>query len=323
MKILVTGGSGFVGEHLIRSLVGDGHAVLALARSVTSVEKVRALGAAPLPGDLDRPDELCLPAIDAVVHAAAYFRFAGPRAAYFRSNVAGTRALLNAAERASASTFVYVSAAGVVMDGRGSPMHGVDESAKMYPKSFSGYIATKSISELEVLAANKVGFRTIALRPSAIWGPGNSFSREIPGRIKTRRFAFIDRGDYMFSTCHVDNLVEAAQRALGGGPGGRAYFVNDRELITFRQFIASLADIQGLSIDNLRSVPYHAAFALGWFMETVTSLGSGQTDPPLTRTMVRMIGREFTTSDRAARAELGYIGKTSRADGLNQMRSAQ
>ncbi len=74
MKIIVTGGSGFVGEHLVRRLAADGHTVLALARSVASADKVRTLGATPLPGDLDSPDELDLPAVDAVVHAAAYFR---------------------------------------------------------------------------------------------------------------------------------------------------------------------------------------------------------------------------------------------------------
>ncbi len=60
--------------------------------------------------------------IEAVVHAAAYFRFAGPRAPYFRAYVEGTRVLLTAARKAGAATFVYVSAGAVVMDDRGASL---------------------------------------------------------------------------------------------------------------------------------------------------------------------------------------------------------
>ena len=121
-----------------------------------------------------------LPAIDAVVHAAALFRFAGPRAPYFRANVTGTEALLDASQRAGAATFIYISASAVVMDGKGTPLRNVDESAPIYPHSFSGYIASKARGEAAVLAANKPGFRTIALRPPAIWGPGGPFSKQLP-----------------------------------------------------------------------------------------------------------------------------------------------
>jgi len=139
MRILVTGGSGFLGSHLMPELVQDGHEVLALARSASSDEKVRALGATPVRGDLENSERLSLPAMDAVIHAAARFRFAGPREPYFRTNVAGTRALLEAADAAGAKTFVYVSAAGVIMDDRGSPIRDADETARTYPDSFSGY----------------------------------------------------------------------------------------------------------------------------------------------------------------------------------------
>jgi nucleoside-diphosphate-sugar epimerase len=191
MRILVTGGSGFLGARLIPKLVDDGHAVFGLARSTSSSNRVRSLGATPVDGDLDDPTELSLPAVDAVVHAAALFRFAGPRAAYFRANVAGTQALLDAAHRSGATTFVYISAGAVVMDGRGTPLHNVDETAPTYPDSFSGYIASKARGEAAVLAANRPGFRTIALRPPAIWGPGGPFSTQLPGAIESGRFAFI------------------------------------------------------------------------------------------------------------------------------------
>lgn len=158
MRIFVTGGSGFVGSRLIPRLVGEGHSVFALARSASSDEAVRASGATPIRGDLGTGDELVLPAIDAVVHAAAMFRFAGPRAPYFRVNVTGTHDLLEAAERAGASTFVHFSSAAVIMDDRGSPVHGADEIAPTYPDSFSAYIASKARSEALVLAANNLGF---------------------------------------------------------------------------------------------------------------------------------------------------------------------
>lgn len=316
MKILVTGGSGFLGARLIPKLVDDGHQVFALARSKSSTDTVRSLGATPVQGDLDSPEELALPAVDAVVHAAALFRFAGPRAPYFRANVVGTQALLEAARRAGAATFVYISAAALVMDDRGTPLRNVDEAAPTHPESFSGYIASKSQGEAAVLAANQPGFRTIALRPPALWGPGSSFSKQLPSAVESGQFAFIARGEYQTSTIHVDNVVEAVQCALERGSGGRPYFINDRELVTFREFVAGHAEAEGISIDGLRSLPYRIAFGLGRLLEALWALRSDKSDPPLTRTMVRLIGREFTTSDTAARHELGYVGTTTRAEGL-------
>jgi hypothetical protein len=78
--------------------------------------------------------------------------------------------------------------------------------------------------------------------------------------------------------------------------------------------------VEGLSIENLRSIPYRVAFTVARVMEVVAALRcSDNVDPPLTRTLVRMIGREFTTNDTAARRELGYLGATTRAEGLSRM----
>lgn len=318
MKILVTGGSGFLGSRLIAKLVRDGQQVFALARSTSADSNVRALGATPVRGDLGSPETITLPELDAVAHAAAYFRFAGPRAPYFQTNVNGTIALLRAAKKAGAKKFVYVSAAAVVMDKCGSPLRNVDESAKTFPDSFSAYIASKAQGEAAVLAADQPGFRTIALRPPGIWGPGDAFSRELPRLIKSGQFAFIKRGDYPFTTCHVDNVVEAISCAIDSDLGGRVYFIGDSDTLTFREFVAGLAETQGLSVDKLRSVPYGLAFTMGRLMELVTS---ADRDPPMTRTMVRLIGVEFTTDDSAARRELGYVGKISRAEGLATYRA--
>ncbi len=316
MRILVTGGTGLLGGRLIPKLAGNGHQVFALTRSASSHAKLRALGASPVDGDLESSSPLSLPAVDAVVHTAALFRFSGPREPFFRTNVNGTARLLASAEKAGARVFVHISAAGVIMDDAGTPIRDADENASTFPNHFSAYLASKAQAETVVLAANKPGFRTLALRPPALWGPGDPFSRALPKAIASGQFFFIDRGDYAFATCHVDNVVEAVQCALERGEGGRAFFITDQEKLTFREFVASLAGVQGLSIEKLRSMPYWLLVTLGRLMDAVWAVTRKEGDPPISRSMIRMIGREFNVNDAAARRELGYVGRTSRRDGL-------
>jgi nucleoside-diphosphate-sugar epimerase len=154
------------------------------------------------------------------------------------------------------------------------------------------------------------------LRPPGIWGPGDAYSRAIPHAVSSGQFAFIDRGAYGCSTCHVDNVVEAINCALASEIGGRVYFINDQEPIRFRDFIGSLAALQGLSIDKVRSMPYGLMFFVGRLMELYADFFTPDRDPPLSRSMVRLIGRESTTDDSAARRDLGYVGHVSRAAGL-------
>jgi nucleoside-diphosphate-sugar epimerase len=100
MRILVSGGTGFLGSRLMPKLAGNGHQVFALTRSASSHAKLRALGGLPVDGDLESNVFLPLPTVDTVVHAAALFRFSGPREPFFRTNVDGTVKLLTAAEKA-------------------------------------------------------------------------------------------------------------------------------------------------------------------------------------------------------------------------------
>ena len=84
----------------------------------------------------------------------------------------------------------------------------------------------------------------------------------------------------------------------------------------FRELVAALASVQGLSIEKLHSMPYWLAVTLGRLMDAVWAVTRKEGDPPISRSMMRMIGREFSVNDAAARRDLGYVGGTSRADGL-------
>lgn len=98
------------------------------------------------------------------------------------------------------------------------------------------------------------------------------FSRELPKAIRSGQFAFIDRGDYPYVTCHVDNVIEAVECPLERGAGGHAYFINAPETQTFSGFIGMIASVQGLSINKLRSMPYRLAFTLGRVLEVLAAI---------------------------------------------------
>lgn len=315
-RILITGATGFLGRRLVHNLKSEGRHVLALGRSVRAREAIAAMGAEPVGGDLDDVDTLKLPPADAIIHAAAYFRLAGPRAPYFKINVEGTRALLAAASKAGIKSFVAVGAAAVVMDDRGSAVDGLDETAPVFPNSFSAYIASKAQAEALIRSANSATMRTVVVRPPGIWGRGDAFATALPGLVKRGLFGFIGGGNFPYVTCHVDNVVEGVFCALERGRGGSAYFVNDAEPTTFRSFAIGIASQLGLSIETSRSFPYGVAMTMGRVMEGIAALTRAKADPPLSRSMVRLIGRQFVTSDALARREIGYQGRVTRAEGL-------
>lgn len=318
MKIILTGGSGFLGRRVIPTLKAKGCEVVALVRSEKAASVVRGLGAVAIEGDLSARPPI-LPSADAVVHAAAHFQLAGPKKPFFQTNVEGARKLLSAAQNAGIGRFVFVSAAAVVMDDKGAVLDGVDESAPVFPASSSAYIASKTQAERLVLDANRPGFLTFALRPPGIWGAGDAFSKALPKMVNSGQFGFIDRGAYPYVTCHVDNVVEAISCAIEAVPAaaGRAYFINDSEPTTFREFVIGIARALGLDVAKAPSMPYPVARAIGAAMESGWSLLGRTDDPPFSRAMVRLIGRPFTTSDAAARRLLGYVGRIQRSGGLS------
>ncbi|MFM2397897.1 MAG: hypothetical protein RL341_54, partial [Pseudomonadota bacterium] len=132
MNIFITGGSGFVGGHLIQRLRADGHSVVAAARSVAAAERVARLGAQPWCGSLTDVNALseALAGCDAVVHTAAHLKMWGALAEFEASNIGLTRHMLAAARAAGVRHFVHISAASVVMDAP-TALVNIDESAAL------------------------------------------------------------------------------------------------------------------------------------------------------------------------------------------------
>ena len=138
----VTGGSGFIGGHLIRRLVRDGWTVRALARSDSSAAKVREAGAEPVTGDLDDVDAMTTGArgCEYAFHAAAALGEWGRREDFVRGNVSGTENALRACRAAGVRRFVHVGTEAALLVGQ--PLVNADETVPLRPDSKAHYSAT-------------------------------------------------------------------------------------------------------------------------------------------------------------------------------------
>lgn len=318
---LVTGGSGFVGGHLIPRLIEAGWQVRGIGRSAPTRATVAALGAEPHEADLSDPAALerAMAGVDTVFHVAAHFRLWGPLRTFRAMNVDGTRNVVTAAERAGVRRIVHVSAAAVVM-GRPEPQRGVTEDLPLHRMGFAPYSASKAEAE-EILRAASVrrkGFSTIAIRPPFIWGPDMPALDDMVEAVKAGQFRWVAGGGQALSTCHVDNLCQALIRAADHGRDGAAYFVSDGADTTLKAFLTRLLASRGI-VPKDGSVPFGVAWAMAGVMGTVWRLLRLRGEPPITRQMLRLIGKDFTVDIARARAELGYAPVLSPEDGFHGM----
>ncbi len=169
MNIFVTGGSGFVGGHVIERLRNAGHHVRALARSQASAAAVQALGATPVLAELGSLEAAHLEGAEVVVHAAAWVKSWGRRADFVAGNVEGTRRVLEASQKAGVRRFVHIGTEAMLFDGR--ELIDIDEKTPPPPRQRFLYSETKAEAERLVLAANTDTFLTLSLRPRLVWGP--------------------------------------------------------------------------------------------------------------------------------------------------------
>lgn len=322
MEAFVTGGSGFLGRHLLRALVADGHGARALARSDAAAATVSAAGATPVRGDVGDTAamEKGMAGCDVVVHAAALTDQWGPAERFHAVNVEGTRSVLVAARAAGVPRLVHVSSEAVLADGR--PLVRVDEAYPRPARPVGLYPLTKGLAEDLVLKANSADLTTVAVRPRLVWGPEDASVLPILlAAVQRGRYAWIDHGNYLTSTCHVTNACEGILLAATRGAGGEVFFLTDGAPLTLREFLTRLVATQGVELPA-RSVPRRVAWATATVLETAWSLLRLHGEPPLTRTFLALGGQEMTVRDDKARRELGYVGHLSRDQGLADMAAA-
>jgi nucleoside-diphosphate-sugar epimerase len=142
---------------------------------------------------------------------------------------------------------------------------------------------------------------------------------EMVETVHAGRWQWVDGGQQAMSSCHVDNLCDGLILAADHGRGGQAYFVADAETSTLKGFISALLSTRGVSVSD-RAVPFRLAWIMAGLMGTAWRLLRLKGQPPITRQMLRLIGKPFTVNTGKARADLEFVPRTTMSMGLAAMR---
>ncbi len=208
-RVLVTGGTGFIGRHVVSRLSSRGHAVRVLVRGVTEL----AQGVEAFHGDLERPAELApgLEGVDHVVHAAALLDPIHDADAADRVNRIATEQLFDAAARAGCRSFVFLSSQAAVGFHPGGGL--VAPDAECSPTTIYG--RSKRDAERALLARSATGPRLVVLRPPTVYGPGERRNfLALTRAVDSGFFVVPGSGANRMSMCWVGNLADACLWAL-------------------------------------------------------------------------------------------------------------
>jgi nucleoside-diphosphate-sugar epimerase len=266
-RVFVTGGSGFIGRHLLPRLRARGTVARALARSPAASAALSALGAEPVRGALHDLAALQsgMAGCSAVFHLAAHVREWGTVQEFLEANVQGTKNALDAARAAGVARFIHVGTEAVLL-GSG-PLVGLDETRQPVAHPPGLYPWTKALAERAVLEASGGALATMVVRPRFVWGRGDTtLLPKMVDAVRAGRFAWVGGGGQLTSTCHVENVCEGLLAAADRGKAGEIYFVTDGEPVVTKEFVTAMLRTAGVDPGD-RAVPLWLAVTLGALSE--------------------------------------------------------
>ena len=306
MNVLVTGATGFVGNHVAHQLIDAGHSVRVLVRKSSNPILLGDLRAERCEGDLR--DILSLAAamkgVRRVFHVAADYRLwsRNPDEIY-QSNVEGTRALFEAARHEGVEKIVYTSTvATIVTPSHGGALPNEDTHATL-DQMVGHYKRSKFMAELDAIRAAADGLPVVIVNPTTPVGPGDwkptPTGRIIVDFLNGKMPAYVDTG---LNIAAVEDIAAGHLLAAEKGRIGERYLLGARNM-TLKEILDALAVITGLPAPRVR-LPHAVAIAAAHASELFARITGGEPQVPLEGAKMSRY-RMFVASDKAAR-ELGY-----------------
>jgi dihydroflavonol-4-reductase len=306
MLAFVTGATGFVGSHVARALAAQGADLRLLVRSGSDLRNIQELQAERVMGDLRDAASLkkAVAGCDVVFHVAADYRLwvRDPDEMY-RSNVEGTKAILEAARESKVRRVVYTSS--VATMGFQSNGHLANEESPVSLANMIGpYKRSKYMAEELAIEAGKSGMDVVVVNPTTPVGERDikptPTGRIVVDFLKKKFPAYVDTG------LNLVDVAECAQghiAALEKGRSGERYILGGENL-TLKQILDRLADITGLPSPKIK-VPYVVALATGVVDQVVTGYIRNR-EPRATIDAVRMGQKKMFVSSGKAEHDLGW-----------------
>jgi NAD+-dependent farnesol dehydrogenase len=310
MKVLLTGGTGFLGKNVARALADAGHELRVLVRPNSNRADLPD-NATFVPGDVTDRGSLFKGArgCDAVLHMAALVKMWDPDPSRFDAvNVGGLRNAIDAASQTGAR-LLYTSSFIAIGPTSAAP---VDES-QVHPadRYRNAYERTKAIADGIAREAAEHGAEIVMVYPGVVYGPGevtdgNIVVKMVVDQMKGRFAGIVGPGDRLWSYAYVDDVARGHVLALEKGRRGERYFLCG-DNVSMNDLFATLERVAGVPAPT-RHIPYAVATLLG---ATLYGWAEMTGHPPLlTHEVVGVFKEHWSYSSRKAAEELGYAPRS-------------
>lgn len=318
MRVLVTGATGFIGQHLCNYLFKQGYNVTGLGRNPSIGKNLTKTGITFKSISLDNKEAICNTCFnqDYVLHCGALSSIWGKKRDFYSANVLGTENIIQGCLQANVKKLVYLSSPSIYFEY--SHKINIKESDILPVKSPNYYIQSKKEAELLIDNAYQEGLPVVTLRPRGVFGPNdNAILPRVMRTIKNNRFPLINNGNAILDLTYIDNVIQGIMLAMHAAPvhNGKKYNITNDEPIALKVFTKLLFKKLQLNV-QYKPIPHTIAHYFAGFLETVAKLPFTNHEPLYTRYSVGLLGFSQTLNIDAAKQDLGYKPQISLEEGL-------
>ncbi|PIS42620.1 MAG: hypothetical protein COT24_02370 [Candidatus Kerfeldbacteria bacterium CG08_land_8_20_14_0_20_40_16] len=306
MNIFVTGGTGFIGQHLIRALLVEGNEVHFLIRDQNKAGIFGSEKAIPQVGSLENTDsyrKVFNQNIEVVYHLAAIpgQKWGFRKKDYYKLNVQATKNLLEVCQN-KIKRFIFCSS-----------INAISENGFLR----DDYGQSKWQAERYVQEYQQRGLKTVIIRPAVIYGPGDiqGMMLKLCRLVKSRKFRFISSGNNVLPFVYISDLVSAFLQTKDISQTGGAYEIIGPDLPTFRESVNQIASILKVELPKT-TIPIWLARPAAFFSESISWLSNNE--PLITQHRIDIITKHKPLDYQKAKADLSYNPKTNFKEGISE-----